>query len=156
MPRHARGAATRADVPLLVAGTVSIVAGGVVAAVTGPTGWRDGSWVAAFLVLVAGVAQVALAVGQDALAVRAVTPSVATAECAMWNVGCLTVIAGTLLSQPALVAIGSAPLVATLVVSSRVARGPLRRRRLALAYRTLVVVLLASIPVGIALAWIRH
>jgi hypothetical protein len=34
-------------------------------------------------------------------------------------------------------------------------RHPVRHARLALVYRTLVAVLLASIPVGVALAWIR-
>ena len=42
---------------LLVAGAASIVLGGLVAAVTGPLELEHGSWAAAYLVLVSGVAQ---------------------------------------------------------------------------------------------------
>ena len=100
----------RRSVPLLITGTVSVVAGGLVAAVTGPTEWSDGSWVAAFLVLVAGVAQLGIGAGQAYLAVTTPTVAFVAAQAAMWNVGCATVIAGTLLSSPATVAAGSAPL----------------------------------------------
>ena len=62
-------------VPMLAAGGVSIVAGGVVAAVTGPTDWDHGSWVAAFLVLVAGVAQLGVGAGQAQLVPVAPTVS---------------------------------------------------------------------------------
>ncbi len=146
----------RASAPLLATGAVSIIAGGLAAAVTGPTGWEHGSWVAAFLVLVAGVAQVGLAVGQAVLAARPATPRAVVVECVLWNAGCLTVIAGTLLSRPVAAAIGSAPLVATLAMSLRTVRDPVSHPRLTLAYRTLIVMLLASIPVGVALAWMRH
>ena len=146
----------RASAPLMVAGAVSIVAGGLAAAVTGPTGWEHGSWVAAYLVLVAGVAQVGLAVGQAGLAARPVTSRTVVVECVLWNTGCVTVIAGTLLSLPVAVAIGSVPLVATLAISSLAVRDPVSHRRLMLAYRALVVVLLASIPVGVALVWMRR
>ena len=145
----------RVVTPLMAAGAVSIIAGGLAAAVTGPTGWDDGSWVAAYLVLVAGVSQIGLAVGQAELAARPLTPRAVGVELVLWNAGCLAVIAGTLLSLPVAVAIGSAPLVATLAMSSHNVRHPVRHARLALVYRTLVAVLLASIPVGVALAWIR-
>jgi hypothetical protein len=141
----------RASVPLIAAGAVSIIAGGLAAAVTGPTGWEHGSWVAAYLVLVAGVAQVGLAVGQAGLVARHVTSRAVVVECVLWNAGCVTVIAGTLLSLPVAVAIGSAPLVATLAMSSLTVRDPVSHPRLTLAYGLLGVVLLASIPVGVAL-----
>jgi hypothetical protein len=146
----------RPSAPLLAAGAVSIIAGGLAAAVTGPTGWEHGSWVAAFLVLVAGVAQIGLAVAQVELTAIPATARVAAVECALWNAGCLTVIAGTLVSNPVAVAIGSAALVATLAMSSLAVRAPVRHPRLTLAYRTLIIVLLASIPVGVALAWMRR
>lgn len=49
---------------LLFTGGISIVAGGLVAAVTGPTNWDRGAWVANFLVLVAGVAQIGIDASQ--------------------------------------------------------------------------------------------
>jgi hypothetical protein len=146
----------RPSTPLLAAGAVSIIAGGLAAAVTGPTGWEHGSWVAAFLVLVAGVAQISLAVAPVELTTTPATARVAAVECALWNAGCLTVIAGTLVSNPVAVTIGSAPLVATLAISFLAVHVPVGHPRLAFAYRALIIVLLASIPVGVALAWIRR
>ena len=61
----------------MVAGGAAIIAGGIVAAVTDPAGWEHGSWTAAFLVLVAGVAQIGLALGQVELAAVPATPRVA-------------------------------------------------------------------------------
>lgn len=141
---------------MFVAGGVSIIAGGLTAAVTGPTGWERGSWVAAFLVLVAGVAQIGLGVGYAQLASKPMSVRLAGAQCVLWSSGCAVVIAGTLLSSPATVTIGSAPLVAVLATSIAPLRGNARHPLLALTYRALLIVLLVSVPVGIALAWARH
>lgn len=142
---------------MFAAGGVSIVTGGLVAAVTGPTEWAHGSWVAAFLVLVAGAAQIGIGAGQAHLA--AATPSLTftALECVLWNAGCVTVVAGTLLASPVTVSAGSTLLVATLAMSA-VAVRPSRRERsaLLLLYRAMLAVLLVSIPIGIALAWSRH
>ncbi len=146
-----------ANVPLLVVGGVSIVAGGLVAAVTGPADWEQGAWVAAFLVLVAGVAQVGFAAGQAGLAPTAPTVSFVAAEVVSWNVACITIIAGTLISSPVAVTIGSALLVAALGMAAFAVSGSDGSHRLVLwLYRVLLVVLLVSIPVGIALSWARH
>ncbi len=146
----------RPSIPLLAAGSVAIIAGGLAAAVTGPTEWDHGSWVAAFLVLVTGVAQIGLGTGQAQLA--PVTPGIgfAAVECALWNAGCLAVIVGTLLSAPIAVSIGSALLVAALGMSTFAVRGTGGRRLLLVLYRALLIVLLVSIPIGTTLAWTRH
>ena len=147
----------KATLPLLAAGGVSIGAGGLVAAVTGPTHWDNGSWVAAFLVLVAGVAQIGVAAGQAQLAPIAATTAFTAAECASWNAGCMTILAGTLLSSPVAVSIGSALLVAALGMSAFAIRGSGCQPRLLLwLYRALLIVLVVSIPIGIALSWARH
>ena len=145
----------RSSVPLLVGGAVSIVAGGLAAAVTGPTEWDHGSWVAAFLVLVGGVAQIGIAAGQSELTPSPPTPRFAALECALWNVAGLTVIAGTLLASPLTVTIGSVVLVAALVLATVAVRGA-GRSWLLLPYRALLVLLLVSTPIGIALSWARH
>lgn len=146
----------RPSVPLLTAGSVAIIAGGLAAAVTGPTEWDHGSWAAAFLVLVTGVAQIGLGAAQAHLA--PVTPGIgfAAVECALWNAGCLAVIVGTLLSAPIAVSIGSALLVAALGMSTFAVRGTGGRRLLLVLYRALLIVLLMSIPIGTTLAWTRH
>ena len=146
-----------ANLPLLVAGGVSIVAGGLVAAVTGPADWEHGAWVAAFLVLVAGVAQVGIAVGQAGLAPNAPAISFVAVEGLSWNVACITIITGTLRSNPVAVTIGSALLIIALGVAAFAVSGSDGQHRLLLwSYRVLLVVLLMSIPVGIALSWVRH
>lgn len=143
--------------PLLIAGGAWVVVGGLVAAVTGPTEWTRGSWVAAFLVLVAGVAQVGIGAGQAQLPRRAPAAAVSPAQCVMWNVGCVTVISGTLLESPLVVAAGSAPILAVLVMSIVATAGPaISHPVAAFAYRALLLVVLTSVPIGIALSFARH
>jgi hypothetical protein len=146
----------RPSVPLFVAGGVSIIAGGLTAAVTGPTGWERGSWVAAFLVLVAGAGQIGIGVGQSQLTSTPLSVRSGAGACVLWNSGCALVIAGTLLSSPVAVTLGGAPLVAVLVMAATSVRGGARRSHLALAYRAFLIILLVSVPVGLALAWARN
>jgi hypothetical protein len=141
---------------LLAAGGVSIVAGGLAAAVTGPTGWEHGSWVAAFLVLVAGVAQIGVGAGQALLTPVAPAPAFAAVQTVSWNASCAAVIAGTLLSSPIVVSIGSALLLVALGMSLFAVNGSGNQPRVPLwSYRALLIVLLVSIPVGITLSWAR-
>lgn len=145
------------NLPLFAAGGASVVAGGMAAAVTGPMQWGHGSWVAAFLVLVAGVAQIGIGAGQASLASHALSATFIAVQSAMWNAGCAMVVVGTLVSLPEIVFIGSAPLVAVLVMSAVALRGTrAQRSAFSLLYRLLLVVLLASIPIGLALAWVRR
>lgn len=142
---------------MFTAGGASVIAGGLTAAVTGPIQWGHGSWVAAFLVLVAGVAQIGVGAGQAYLAPLTPSATFIAAQCVMWSAGCATVIAGTLLSSPEVVVVGSAPLVAAVVMSIIALRGSRAKRSAFLVlYRLLLVVLLASIPIGVALARARH
>ena len=69
----------------------------------------------------------------------------------------MTVVTGTLLSSPVAVSVGSTLLVAALGMSTFAVRGSGSHPSLfLLMYRVLLIVLLASIPIGIALAWSRH
>jgi hypothetical protein len=145
------------SLPLLSAGAVSVVAGGMAAAVTGPLQWSHGSWVAAFLVLVAGVTQLGIGAGQAQLSATSPTVAFVAAQCGLWNVGCATVITGTLLSSPLAVAAGSAPLMAVFVMSVAALKGQSGSPRsvVLVGYRLLLLVVLASVPIGIALAFAR-
>ena len=62
-----RDDSVRSAMPFVVLGAVSVIAGGLVAAVSAPAGWEHGSWAAAYLVLVTGVAQIGLGAAQAAL-----------------------------------------------------------------------------------------
>lgn len=138
-------------IPALVLGTACVVAGGLVAAATSVAPTEYGAWAAAYLVLVGGVAQLGIALGQTLLATRPTTPSVLRVQFTAWNLGNAAVIAGTLAELVPLVGLGSALLIVTLVLtlySTRGARGawPLY------TYRVLVGILLLGIAVGIVLS----
>ena len=145
--------------PFFVIGALGIVAGGVAAAVTGPTDWGNGSWCAAFLVLVVGVAQIGLGAGQAALAPNLATRRLVVGECALWNVGSAGVITGTLADSPAIVTVGSLVFLAALALAAFAVRGHSeltgRTRPLLLAFRVLLIVLLVSTPIGMVLSWAR-
>lgn len=147
----------RAASTFVVIGATCIVAGGLVAAATGPTGFDHGSWLAAYLVLVSGVAQIALAGGQAWLARRVPPPRWTRVEAWSWNVGAGLVVLGTLSSLPIVTSVGgflSAVALALFVGGVREVRPG--QRRLGLLYRSIAAVVLLSIPVGLVLAWVRH
>ena len=87
-------------------GAPSVVAGGVVAAVTGPLELDKGSWLAAYLVLVSGVSQFVIGQAPARLAVRPISSRWAWSLVASWNLGNAAVISGTLLALPQLVDVG--------------------------------------------------
>lgn len=147
--------------PFVVIGVPSIVAGGLVAAVSRPTGFDLGPWLAAFLVLVSGVAQLALGIGQAWLAADPPARPVVRVELVTWNVGIAATVAGSLSSAPVVSTIGSVATAAALAVFlgtvGRGAAGPGSRDRVLLVvYRLIVLVVLLSTPIGLVLAWTRH
>lgn len=141
--------------PVMTAlGCVAVVLGGLVAAVTGPLDWAKGSWAAAYLVLVVGVAQYVM--GRMRPAGRRPDRG-GWGQLAGWNLGSLLVIGGTLAATPLLVALGSVLLVVALVLALWAdLRVPGRAPAWwTWAYRALLLVLLVSIPVGIVLSHLR-
>lgn len=150
---------------LVLAGSTCVVAGGLIAAITGPLDWRQGSWLAAYLVLVGGVAQFVMGRVPTWFALP-VSLRVAWTQVIGWNLGNAVVIAGSLASLPNVVDIGGAILVVILVdmlrdefrrdssaPSHRPLKVPLTLWRW--AYRALLIVLAVSVPVGLVLAHLR-
>lgn len=143
-------------------GSFCIVVGGLVAAVTGPTGFEDGSWVAAYLVLVGGVAQITLGVGQQLVGASAPRPGVLWTELVGWNVGMVATVGGTLASEPLLTTVGGIATAVALVSFLTVRTGRPSKTRIRQAdvvnigYRGMAAFVLVSIPVGVSLAWFRH
>jgi hypothetical protein len=143
--------------PFVIIGATSITAGGVVAAATRPLAIELGSWLAAFLVLVAGVAQLALGVGQGWFAATAPPVRRVTAEVTAWNAGAGLTVAGTLTERPIVTSVGAAAVVTALVLFLRTTRGGgVRPAWLANVYRGVITVVLVSTPIGQVLAWTRH
>jgi hypothetical protein len=137
-------------------GVACVLAGGLVAAATTPAPSQHGSWAAADLMLVAGVAQVALGVGQALLALQAPSSRLVAAEFVGWSVGNAAVVAGALLDTTTVVDVGAALLIVALVLVVHRARGAPGRRSWPLyAFRLLMVLLLVSIPVGLVLAQLQ-
>lgn len=142
--------------PFVIIGSGFVVLGGLVAAITAPASLAHGSWAAAYLVLVTGVAQIGLGVGQALLGQRIPTAKLVLAELVGWTAGSAAVIAGTLVTKPWLVSAGGAVLVVTLGLLAYGARGSGSQvGRLLWLYRGLLLVLLVSIPVGLVLSAIR-
>ncbi|MBS1884486.1 MAG: hypothetical protein JSS97_16190 [Actinobacteria bacterium] len=154
LPSAAR--ARRADGELIacagIAGSL-IVAGGLVAAVNSATPFAHGSWLAAYLVLVGGVAQLALGLGPLLLPAPNFSPGLGRAQLALWNGGTAIVAIGVLTGASAVVVIGSVLVLAALGCFARSA-GPAREpgRGRVLAYRLVIAVLAISVVIGIALA----
>lgn len=142
--------------PFRISGAAWIIAGGLTSAVTGPLNLEDGSWAAAFAVLVGGVAQYAIGVVQAALAPKHPSPRMIAAELAAWNAGSIAVIIGTVVSMPLIVDAGGLLLVIALVLMVVTVRGRGSGPAWALwLYRALLVVILVSIPIGLTLAHVR-
>lgn len=148
---------TRAAAPFLIVAGLAILAGGLLAAVTGPLELEHGSWAAAYLVLVVGVVQAAFGTAQAALLADPPGPGARTSfELVAWNLGSLVVIAGTFVETPWLVGTGSALLLVALVVFMTAATRTGRYPRLTLLYRTLAGLMALSVAVGTLLSALRH
>jgi hypothetical protein len=127
-----------------------VVAGGLVATVNSAAPFAHGSWAAAYLVLVGGVAQLALALGRGPAGSR----RSARAELVSWNAGNAGVLGGVLAGWPGLVTAASVMLVAALAGFARDARAGARSARHVLLYGALLAALTSSVVVGSVLAWV--
>lgn len=146
---------------LTAVGGCCVVLGGLVAAVSGPLDLARGSWLAAYLVLVGGVAQYAMGQARVRYGEGVRQPGRGWIQLGGWNLGGVAVIAGTFTAEPLMVDAGSALMVATLVIALRATRPAARSvgRPSFLwfwGYRTLLLVLAVSIPVGMLLSHLRH
>lgn len=140
-----------------IVGALSIVAGGLVAAVASPLNLSYGSWTSAYLVLVAGVAQYAM--GQARLTwTSGGHERFGWTQLALWMLGNTAVIVGTVTAAVWLVLAGSVLLLAGLVfafIGTLAAKAGIHRVVL-WGYRALLVLLVVSIPVGMVLSVIRN
>ncbi|AXH97905.1 hypothetical protein DV701_04080 [Ornithinimicrobium avium] len=140
---------------MLVLGALSVVAGGLVAAVTAPLGLAHGSWAAAYLVLVCGVASVAVGAAQTWLTARRVPSRAAAAQVLAWVAGNAGVLGGTLAGSSAVVVVGGVLLVVALLLAL-VAVLRVRHPLLGWAYRVVLAVVVVSVPVGLVLSITRN
>jgi len=142
----------QSTVAFVVCGGILIVAGGVAAAVNSAAPFAHGSWLAAYLVLVGGTAQILLAGGHAALAAPGRASRQSRSRLLLWNFGSLAVPAGVLSDTTAWVTAGSIALLCALTLFARATSHVPRTQRERIAYHVLVVSLGASVVVGSALA----
>jgi hypothetical protein len=139
----------------VVLGGACVIGGGLVSAAAAPAASYHSSWAVAYIVLVAGVAQAALGLGQAALAGQDVGHRVLRTELVAWNLGNAAVVAGTLLDvAPGLYA-GCVLLVVALALVLYAVRDAPPGRAL-VTTRTIVALLLVSMPVGVVLQALTH
>lgn len=145
--------AARPTLPAVAIGIACVAIGGLLSAVNSVNPTEHGSWAVAYLVLVLGLAQIALALGQSLLSGSPTPRRVLLVEVLTWNAGGALVLLGTLVGPKGLVDAGGILLVVTLALVARSVRapgpGPRWHRVLFLA---LVLVLLVSIPIGLVLS----
>lgn len=145
----------REALPFAIGTVASLVAGGLIAAITSPLGWTYGAWAAAYLVLVGGVSQGALIVGRLALVPDQgqTPPRRMRPHFVLWNAATLLVIGGTLADLFVLVLLGSLGLLAVLIVfwPPRAPRSS-NLRGWRLIYRIFIVFLALSTITGCVLA----
>ena len=169
--RSSHGSVTPAKVMVAIGG-IFVVLGGLIAAVTGPLELEHGSWLAAYLVLVCGVAQFAMGTVQagQAGSGEALSPRLGWVQLASLNLGNAAVVAGTLTREPLVVDGGVVILVVAFGIALYAVR-PWRRtaaatvagvsvrsgagRFLLWTYRVFLVLLVVSLPVGSILAHLR-
>ena len=138
---------------IIIPGAVSIVLGGLVAAINSATPFDHGSWLAAYLVLVAGVSQLVLGIGSLALLANRPSPATTRMQLGLWNLGNVAVAGGVFAGAPAVVVAGSAALLVALAsFAISVGRGRRDARGWVLAYHANVIALAVSVGIGCALA----
>ncbi len=135
-----------------IVGVAAITAGGLFSAATARGASYHSAWFVAYLVLVVGIAQVALGAGQLALAESAPSVALVVSELVLFNLGNTGVLAGTLLALPFLVDAGSVLLVVALALFVWGVRLPGRHGWALWGYRSLVVLLLVSVAIGVFFA----
>ncbi len=132
---------------------VLITAGGLVAAVNSATPFAHGSWLAAYLVLVGGVAQLVLGAAPLGLPAPLRSARLRRAQLMLWNGGIATVAVGVFTDLPAAVVAGSVVVLAALAAFAYGGgRGRSRADARVTLYRLAILLLAVSVGIGSALA----
>lgn len=135
-------------------GVAFVVAGGLTAAVTGPLKLAKGSWLAAYLVLICGVAQCLLSRQAETLGREPPDRDHPWVRPAAWNAGNSLVVLGALSSRPLVADAGGVLLLGGLVLAAIETRRATRRRP-AMIVRVVHGLLATSVPVGLTLSHLR-
>lgn len=141
--------------PFVWVGAAAIVAGGLIAGAIAHDPSRHWVWLVAYLVLVCGVAQCILGVGQAMLAPRAPGYIRLWGEWALFNLGNLAVIVGTLMQRFVVVVVGTVALLLALALFMYAIRKA-ARTRLRRVYEIVLAIVTLGALVGLGLASISY
>lgn len=140
--------------PWLVTSGLAVVAGGLTAAAVAHAPTQPLVWMSAYLVLVVGLAQAVLGVGQAVLSVQPPPQRLVVAQWIVFNAANVGVVAGTLLGRVSMVAVGTTGFAVALsmfLYGVRNARSGWQTH----LFRALVAILGISAVVGMTLSLIR-
>lgn len=146
-----RGRNAGAATAFVVLGAAAIIFAGLFSAVTARSASYHSAWLVAYLVLIVGISQVVLGLGNWWLAATPLRPGSAVGVLLLFNLGNAGVIVGTLVGATIWVDVGSALLVIALLGFGWATRSP-RRSGLLWAYWAFVAMLLISVVVGLVFA----
>ena len=146
-----------AVMPFALIGTLSIVLGGLLSAISAGTPSYLASWSVAYLVLVVGVGQLVLGIGQALLATAQLSPRLIAAQVLTFNVANVAVLAGTAITQPVLVYVGGGAFVVALALFVWGVRNSRTHNKWALyGFRAMLTILLISTPIGLILSSVSN
>jgi hypothetical protein len=137
--------------PLLAPGVLGVISGGLIAAAVSHAPTSGTVWLAAYLVLVVGVAQLALGLGQALLTSVAVDTARVRLQSLLFNLGSAGVMAGTVGGSFLLVVAGALLFFGALGAFLLTVHG-IRRGYAAHAYRALIAFLAISALIGLLLS----
>lgn len=143
----------RSVVPFAVIGAIGVIAGGLVSAAAAGSPSYNSSWSVAYLILVVGVAQFVLGLGQAYLAPSPPSGQLISAEIIALNLANIAVLVGTIFEWTVLVFAGSVLFIVALALflwAVRIANSS--HIGLLYGFRTIVAVLIVSAGVGLVIA----
>lgn len=144
-----------AALPFAIMGTIAVVGGALLSAALAPTPSYHGNWAVAYIVLVAGVGQIVLGVGQTAATAGTVRPAIIAVQVLLLNLGAAATVAATVGDIPALLYVAAVLQMVALVSFLWATRHGTRGLTL-VALRIMAVLLLISVPTGIVLQSLVH
>lgn len=150
------GDVNRSAIPFVVIGAASVLLGGVLSAASAGSPSYTASWAVAYIVLVAGAAQLVLGIGQAELASKRPSAALIAAQVLALNLSNVAVLLGTLIGTTMLTYTGAGLLVVALAMFIWAVRGARKHRTwLLYGFRFMVAVLLVSAPIGLVIAHSR-
>lgn len=138
-----------------VLGTVAVVGGSILSAAIAPTPSYHGSWAVAYIVLVAGVAQIVLGVGQTSVTDGHVGAGRVAWQAALFDAGVAATVTATILDIPVLLYAAAVAQVVAVILFLAATRGG-RRGLTLITLRVVAIVLLVGTPTGVVIQALTH